>query len=135
MRFLLDTNACIRAINGKAPAIAERIRQHRAEEIVSCSVVKAEMFYGAMKSANSVANLARLEAFFAPFLILSFDDAAARRFGEVRSQLERQGSPIGPYDQLIAAIALANDCIIVTHNTREFSRVPELLIQDWELAS
>lgn len=132
MRFLLDTNACIRAITGRAPMLADTMKRHRREDVVSCSVVKAEMFYGAMKSANPVANLSRMEAFFAPYKVLPFDDEAARRFGEIRAALEKRGTPIGPYDLQIAAIALANQCVVVTHNVREFSRVDGLLVEDWE---
>jgi tRNA(fMet)-specific endonuclease VapC len=110
------------------------MKRRRVEEIVSCSIVKAEMFYGAMKSAHPVTNLSRLETFFAPYEILPFDDAAARRFGEIRASLEKQGTPIGPYDLQIAAVALANGCVVVTHNTREFSRVSGLLVEDWETA-
>jgi tRNA(fMet)-specific endonuclease VapC len=95
-------------------------------------VVKAELFYGAMNSQNPAKTLALQEIFLNQFVSLPFDDRAAKIFGEIRAHLARLGTPIGPYDLQIAAIALANDVTLVTHNTREFSRVPHLRIEDWE---
>ncbi|EDN69897.1 virulence-associated protein [Beggiatoa sp. PS] len=93
---------------------------------------KAELFYGAMKSHNPAKTLAKQEVFLNQFVSLPFDDKAAKIFGEIRAYLTRIGKPIGPYDLQIAAIALAHNVILVTHNTREFSRIPDLQIEDWE---
>lgn len=133
MSFLLDTNVCIRYLSGRSPAILRQLRNQNPDLICVCSVVKSEMFYGAMKSQDPLGNLHRQEAFFAPFRSLPFDDGAARIFGEIRADLTRQGLPIGPYDLQIAAIALVNGCTLITHNTSEFSRVAGLLIEDWEI--
>lgn len=103
------------------------------ESICLCSVVKAELAYGALRSANPTANRDRVDVFSKPYRSLPFDDAAAEHFAVIRRVLETQGMTIGPYDLQIAAIALANACILVTHNTQEFSRVPSLLLEDWEL--
>jgi tRNA(fMet)-specific endonuclease VapC len=131
MRFLLDTNSCIVYLRGQNLALKERL-ETESQEISVCSVVKAELFYGAMKSAKPEQNLRFQEAFLAQFISLSFDDVAATLFGRIRSQLESRGTPIGSYDLQIAAIALAHNLILVTHNTREFSRVEGLQWEDWE---
>ena len=133
MTFLLDTNACIRYLNGKAPKIRERMRLHRPDEIQVCSVVKAELFAGAAKSTDPTRTLARQRAFLSQFVSLPFDDAAADVYGRIRAHLESAGTPIGPYDLQIAAIALAHGLVLVTHNTNKFSRVPSLLWEDWEI--
>jgi tRNA(fMet)-specific endonuclease VapC len=133
MKYLLDTNVCIIYLKGRNLNLKQRLDAVPIEEIVVCSVVKAELFYGAMKSANPERNFALQQAFLDQFVSLSFDDFAATTFGTVRAQLETRGTPIGAYDLQIAAIALANNLTLVTHNTREFSRVDGLLIEDWEV--
>jgi tRNA(fMet)-specific endonuclease VapC len=102
-------------------------------EVGVCSVVKAEMFAGAMRSNDPSRTRSQQQAFLGQFLSLPFDDAAAEVYAVIRAQLEAVGTPIGPYDLQIAAIALANGLTLVTHNTREFSRVTGLLLEDWEL--
>lgn len=133
MTYLLDTNVCIKYLNGKAPRVRTRLQSHRPEDIRVCSVVKGELFAGARKSTDPVRTLARQQAFLALFISLPFDDTAAHFYGEVRAHLELAGTPIGPHDTQIAAIALANGCILITNNTAEFSRVPGLTIEDWEV--
>lgn len=130
--YLLDTNACIRILNDTAPWLISRLRQHRPSEVLLCSVVKAELLYGARKSARPAENLRLLQAFFEPFPSLPFDDPCAERYGTIRSDLHRAGTPIGPHDLMIAATALANDLVLVTHNVGEFSRVVGLRLEDWE---
>jgi len=98
-------------------------------------VVKAELFHGAMKSQNPANTLAKQNAFLNQFISLPFDDRAAEVYGQVKANLERLGQPIGPNDFLIAAIALANNLTLVTHNSTEFSRVLGLRLQDWEVAT
>jgi tRNA(fMet)-specific endonuclease VapC len=133
MKYLLDTNVCIRYLSGRSPEILQKMRSTPAAEIVVCSVVKAELFYGAMKSQRPQQTLASHQQFFSQFKSLPFDDAAALIFGEVRADLARKGTPIGPYDLQIAAIALASNLTLVTHNTDEFSRVLNLQLIDWEI--
>ncbi len=133
MNFLLDTNVCIRYLSGRSPSILNTLRTKKRGVIRVCSVVKSEMFYGAMKSQDPIGNLRQQEAFFAPFPSLAFDDEAARIFGKIRADLSRRGLPIGPYDLQIAAIALVNGCTLVTHNIAEFSRVDGLVLEDWEV--
>ena len=94
--------------------------------------MKAELYYGAFKSARRNENLAVLETLFSGLASFAFDGKVARIFGEIRADLARKGTPIGPSDLQIAAIALTNDCILVTHNTGEFSRIAGLKLEDWE---
>jgi tRNA(fMet)-specific endonuclease VapC len=133
MKYLLDTNVCIVYIKGRNLSLKRRFDTLPIEEIAVCSVVKAELFYGAVKSANPERNFALQQAFLDQFVSLSFDDLAATTFGTVRAQLETRGTPIGAYDLQIAAIALANNLTLVTHNRREFERVEGLQLEDWEV--
>lgn len=130
--FLLDTNVCIRILNGSSAAIAGRLQSTRPADVRLCSVVKAELLYGARKSARIDENLRLLRRFFAPLVSLPFDDRCADEAGLIRLDLERSGRPIGPNDLLIAATARAHDLVLVTRNTREFDRVPGLRVEDWE---
>ena len=132
MTFLLDTNACIRALNGSCAALEARLRIHPPQDIRLSAVTKAELLYGAYRSTRAAENLALLEKFWAPFVSLPFDDRSAREYGRIRSDLSRAGEPIGPNDLLIASVARAHDLTLVTHNLREFSRVPALSLEDWE---
>lgn len=132
MSYLLDANTCIQYLNGRSEAVRRRFESHRPEELNLCSVVKAELLYGAVKSVRVAENLARLDDFFSRFLSIPFDDDAAVAYGGIRARLERAGTPIGPNDLLIAATALSHDCTLVTHNKREFSRVEGLRLEDWE---
>lgn len=132
MTYLLDTNACIHLLNEAHPGILRAFRTHSPSEIALCSVVKAELLFGARRSSRVDENLRRLAAFFAPLSSLPFDDACAEHYGLIRSHLHMQGKPIGPNDLMIAAIARAHDATLVTHNVSEFGRVPSLRIQDWE---
>lgn len=133
MSYLLDTNACVRVLTGRSNALAERLQTHEPRDLKLCSVVKAELLAGARKSARPAENLRVLADFFAPFESYPFDDSCAEHYGVIRSELERQGTPIGPNDLLIAATALAFDATLVTHNLAEFSRVAKLSLEDWEL--
>jgi tRNA(fMet)-specific endonuclease VapC len=109
------------------------MQQCDAAQIGLCSVVKAELIYGARKSERVEENLKLLAEFFAPFSCFPFDDQCAEYYGTIRADLERAGQPIGPNDLMIAAIARVHDHVLVTHNTGEFSRVVGLRIEDWEL--
>ena len=108
MRYLLDTNVCVRFLNGRSAAVRDRLLATATEDIAVCSVVKAELFYGAMRSANPSRTLERQQAFLSRFVSLPFGDESAILFGRVRAQLAGAGTPIGPYDLQIASIALAN---------------------------
>jgi tRNA(fMet)-specific endonuclease VapC len=130
--YLLDTNACIRILNGTSPALAERLRFIPRTQVRLSSIVKAELLYGARKSGRIAENLRLLERFFDTIASLPFDDRCAEDYGVLREELGRAGTLIGPNDLLIVASARAHGAILVTNNVREFSRVPDLRIDDWE---
>jgi tRNA(fMet)-specific endonuclease VapC len=133
MRYLLDTNTCIVYLKGRNLNLRQKLEAVTISDMAVCSVVKAELFYGAMKSANPERNSALQQGFLSQFASLPFDDLAAQAFGNIRAQLEARGTPIGAYDLQIAAIALANGLTLITHNTREFNRVKGLQLEDWEV--
>ncbi|MBC8184647.1 type II toxin-antitoxin system VapC family toxin [candidate division KSB1 bacterium] len=132
MIYLLDTNVCINYLNGTSDSVKVQLESKKPEEIALCSVVKAELIYGALKSSRPDQNLDRLNLFLGQLYSFKFDDHSAKIYGLIRSQLEKSGTIIGPNDLLIAAIALANNTILVTNNVREFSRIKNLTIEDWE---
>lgn len=132
MKYLLDTNICIRFINGCSPAIRAKMLKVDNTEIVLSTIVQAEMYAGSAKSHTPERSREIQEAFFRRFMIVSFDTQAALIYGDIRATLETQGTPIGGNDLLIAATALANNLILVTHNIREFGRVNGLQLEDWE---
>jgi tRNA(fMet)-specific endonuclease VapC len=132
MSYLPDTNVWISYLNPGESAVKRRFPGHPPSAIALCSVVRAELLYGAYRSTKSEANLQLLGMLFRSFPSLAFDDAAADCYGRIRATLAQQGTPIGPNDLMIAAIAQAHSLILVTHNTREFSRVVGLQLEDWE---
>ena len=130
--YLLDANVCIRVLNKSSEKVAARLRRETASNIHLCAVTKAALIFGARNSSRVNDNLRLLDEFFRPFISLPFDDHCAEQYGIIRAELTRLGCPIGPNDTLIAATARAHDLTLVTHNTREFSRVTGLRIEDWE---
>jgi tRNA(fMet)-specific endonuclease VapC len=132
MTWLLDTNACIRYLNGRSPKLRANFDAADPADIRVCSVVKAELFFGAALSSDPVKTRANQQLFLSRFPSLSFDDSAAEVYAEIRAALTRQGQLIGPNDLMIAAICRANDVTLVTHNVSEFGRVAGLRIEDWE---
>jgi tRNA(fMet)-specific endonuclease VapC len=129
--FLLDTNVCIAFLTGRDAGVRDQLLALDPASVSLCSVVKAELLYGARNSQHVNANLNRLLGFFEPFGSLPFDDHAAEYYGTVRVQLRREGRPIGANDLMIAAIALANDVTLVSRNQSEFHRVPGLRLANW----
>ena len=132
MSWLLDTNACVRLLKERDSPVRRRLSSVPRSEVVLCSISKAELYYGAYRSTRREANLAALRRFFLEFGTLVFDENCEEVYGVIRAQLASAGTPIGPNDLLIAAIALANEATLVTHNTAEFARVSGLRIEDWE---
>jgi tRNA(fMet)-specific endonuclease VapC len=127
--YLLDTNAVIAVINEPSGKVAKRLRRQAPSDVFVSSVVMHELFFGAFNSARTDANVALVDAL--AFNVVSFDLDDARASGQVRAALKAEGLPIGPYDVLIAGQALSRGLTLVTHNTREFARVPQLLLVDW----
>lgn len=133
MRYLLDTNVWVDYLNQRFPSVMERIQRSDPDDLVLSSVVLAELRYGADKSQRSQRNHARLDVLAREVPFLSFDEAAASAFGRLRADLEAQGSPIGPYDMLIAAQAISQDLILITDNVEEFGRVKGLRLENWRI--
>lgn len=131
--YLLDTNACIVYLKNKNSSINRHLNSLEANKIAVCSVVKAELFYGSMRSNNPQKSLNIQLLFLNQFLSLPFDDLCAEIYGKIRADLVKCGTPIGSNDIQIASISLVNNLILVTHNVREFSRIEGLQIEDWEL--
>ena len=130
MRYLLDANVVIALLKDTTSATARRVRRERIGDIAISAVVSHELFYGAFKSRRRIQNVAVIDAL--QFVVLEFDKEDARQAGEIRALLASEGTPIGPYDVLIAGQAVARDMILVTQNTREFERVPGLRLEDWQ---
>ena len=130
MPYLLDTNAVIAMLRDRASPAARRAHREQPRNVAISAIVAHELFFGAFKSRRVPENVAAVDAL--QFEVLEFDKEDARRAGEIRALLGLQGSTIGPFDVLIAGQALARDMILVTHNIREFGRVPGLQIDDWE---
>jgi len=133
MMYLPDTNVWIQFLNPGNNRVKDRMLSVESTTIQLCSVVKAELFFGAEKSNRKSDNHDVLRNLFADVPSLPFDDDAARKYGEIRAELSRVGTPIGPNDLMIAAIAIVHGLILVTHNTREFSRIKDLKLEDWEV--
>jgi len=132
MIYLLDTNAAI-ALLKEHPQMLSHVRRVGQSALRVCAPVEAELWFGVAKSARQEQNRARLLTLLEWLPSLPFAGQATRHFGDIRAHLANLGTPIGPYDLQIAAIALANDLTVVTHNTREFARVPGLKLEDWLL--
>ena len=130
MRFLLDTNICIYIINRKPVEVIERFRGFPLGAIGISSITAAELAFGVTKS-GSARNHAALEKFFAPLEIVSFSADAIWRYGQLRTRLERAGTPIGALDTLIAAHALSLDVTLISNNLKEFQRVDGLRCDNW----
>ena len=128
---MLDTNVCIHLIRRKPPDVLRRFEDYEVGEVGVSSVTAAELFYGSEKSAAVEQNREALGAFLLPLEVLAFGEEAAAAYGRIRAALEKAGTPIGPLDTLIAAHAVGLGVTLVTNNTREFSRVPGLELEDW----
>lgn len=128
---LLDTNAIIELIGGKSNALLARVLASKQGSIGTSSIVAYELYFGAHKSKKVSQNLETLRLVFADIPILDFDQRDAFTAGEIRAQLAANGTPIGPYDMLIAGQAKARDLTVITNNIGEFERVGGLLVEDW----
>jgi tRNA(fMet)-specific endonuclease VapC len=132
LRFLLDTNIVIHVIKRRPPQALQLFNRHAGHMAVSV-ITLAELLHGAEKSSNPPGNLAVVEDFCSRLEVLPYGPKAAQHYGAIRAALERAGTPIGLNDLHIAAHARSEGLALVTHNTREFERVPALLVEDWAL--
>lgn len=129
-RYLLDTNAVIALLNNKDSLLAQRVRSYQPMEICISSIIAHELYYGAFKSQRSSHNVSLVDRL--QFEVLEFDKEDARQAGQIRATLASKGTPIGPYDVLIAGQARARNLVLVTHNLEEFSRVHHLMVENWQ---
>jgi tRNA(fMet)-specific endonuclease VapC len=131
MRFMLDTDSCIALIKRKPAKALRRILSLAPGEAGISAVTLAELRFGVAKSAQTERNREALDEFLLPLEVADFDAAAAASYGKARAALETAGTPIGPLDTQIGAHALSLGAVLVTHNTREFSRISGLAVEDW----
>lgn len=129
--YLLDTNICIYAMKNRYPSLTERLFAVPPEQIVLSAVTVGEMEYGASKSRWGDRTRFRMQLFCSAYTVLPFSERDAVVFGRLRAELAAQGTPIGPYDIMIAAQAVCRGLTVVTHNTGEFARVPGIELEDW----
>ena len=129
--YLLDTNICIYVMKNTYPALTQRVLSFNPSVLCISSVTVFELEYGAAKSNWGERTRQNMQLFLAPFNIIDFNNSDAISAGIIRGYLEKQGSPIGPYDVQIAGQAVARSLIMITHNVGEFSRVPGLTVEDW----
>jgi tRNA(fMet)-specific endonuclease VapC len=135
MTHLLDTNTCVQFLRfGAASPVATKLAAMAPGSVVLCSVVVAELLFGALRSRDAARNLTAVQQFLAGLVSLPFEDRAAAEYARIRADPTARGLIIGPNDLLIAAIAVANGLTLVTHNTAEFSRVSGLQLEDGQTA-
>ncbi|MDC9812174.1 type II toxin-antitoxin system VapC family toxin [Rhizobium binxianense] len=128
---LIDTNAVIALIGRNSETLLKRVIDNDEGSIGLSTVVMHELYYGAYKSAKISYNLETLRLFMADFSVIGFEQEDALAAGKIRAALATKGTPIGPYDVLIAAQARTRDLVLVTNNVGEFRRVDGLRVEDW----
>ena len=131
MKYMMDTNICIYAIKNKPESVIRKILSQTPEDLCISVVTYAELMHGVEKSQAVEKNRIAMSLFLSAITVLDFDGEAAEVYGQIRAELERKGTPIGPMDLLIAGHARSQGLILVTNNTREFARVTGLRIEDW----
>ena len=134
MKYLLDSNICIYCINRKYPEVMNEVLRRQASGIAISAVSKAEMYAGSYRQGSPKRYRDEQDRFFERFPSLPFDDTAADWYGRIHADLEGRGQLMGVADMQIAAIAMANDLTVVTHDRRGFQRLPELPVEDWVIA-
>lgn len=133
-RFVLDTNVCIQIIRGRSTSLHSRLAEVSRDDLALSSIVWAELLVGARLSPRGYEQERTKLIPFLELVQLPFDQNAAEHYAEIRAYLQGKGQLIGERDLMIAAITRSHGLTMVTHNTREFGRVPELIFEDWELA-
>lgn len=131
MRWMLDTDTCIALIKRQPEKLLRKLAGKSPGQVGLSAITVAELQLGVARSSRLDEAAAALVEFLLPCEIAPFDDAASAAYGPAVAALLRKGTPIGPMDSLIAAHALSLGATLVTHNTREFGRVPQLRVEDW----
>ena len=131
MKYMLDTNICIYAIKNKPESVIRKVLAQNPEDLCISVITYAELMHGVEKSQAVEKNRIAMSLFLSAITVLDFSSRAAEVYGEIRGELEKKGTPIGPMDLLIAGHAKSQNLVLVTNNTREFARVTGLQIEDW----
>jgi tRNA(fMet)-specific endonuclease VapC len=131
IHYLLDTNICIYLIKKRPPEVLEQFRQHPPQDVAVSIITFFELEYGVQKSQQTQRTQDALDRFFLPLTILDMDQPAAADAAAIRASLEKKGTPIGPYNLLIAGVARSRDMTLVTNNTKEFERIENLRLENW----
>ena len=131
MRYLLDSNALSVWARRSSTHFLSHLLTVSPTDLCISSVVEMEILFG-IELNDQFSYLLSIQALLRELPILPFDSASALQAAKIRAQLQRMGRPIGAYDALIAATAIAHNLIVVTHNTREFSRIANLKVEDWQ---
>lgn len=134
MKYFLDTNICIYFLKNTFSNIKIELAAHKPGDIKIASVVKAELLFGAKKSQNQKKNRQKIDTFLSPFKVIPFSDNETETYALIRVQLEKEGSPIGANDMLIAATVIANNGTLITNNEKEFKKINGLKTQNWTKA-
>lgn len=128
---LLDTNVVIALVTRRSEPLLRRVESSEPGALAISTIVAHELYFGAYRSQRVEFNLETLRLLFADLEILDIDQEDARAAGEIRAELARRGTPIGPYDILIAGQATARGLPLVSNNTGEFQRIAGLQLEDW----
>lgn len=131
MRYLLDTSICIYLIKKHPPTVLEQFRQHSPQDVGISTITLFELECGAQKSRQIQRTRDALARFLLPLTILDTDRHAAADAAIIRADLEKKGTPIGPYDLLIAGLARSRGMTLVTNNTKEFAWIEGLRLENW----
>jgi len=131
MHYLLDSNICIYLIKNRPAEVLERFRQHSPQDAAISIITLFELQYGVQKSQYRQRSEGALAKFLLPLKLINLDRSSVLEAAAIRIQLEKKGTPIGPYDLLIAGLAKSRDMILVTNNTKEFERVVGLHMENW----
>lgn len=131
MKYMLDTNICIYAIKNKPESVIRKVLAQNPEDLCISVITYAELMHGVEKSQAVEKNRIAMSLFLSAITVLDFNSRAAEVYGEIRAELEKKGTPIGPMDLLIAGHAKSQNLVLVTNNTREFARVTGLQKEDW----
>ena len=131
MKYMLDTNICIYIIKHRPEEVIQKFMEHDPDDICISAITYAELVHGVEKSQAKEKNRVALMVLLSEIQIVPFDDLAAQIYGEIKADLQKKGTPIGPMDTLIAAHAKAQNLTLVTNNTKEFARIEDLELENW----
>ena len=130
MKYLLDTDICIYWLKGRK-AVREKINQVGQTEIAICSITVSELYFGAYNSNKIEQNLITAETFIKSLPVISLSNNTLKKFGQLKAQLRQAGTPVADFDLLIASVAITEDLILVTNNTRHYQRIVGLKLDNW----